>query len=56
MGMPESLPSLILSYARADDEDGLVAPVHRRLCEEGFSVWWPRPRTLARFEVRRQPS
>jgi hypothetical protein len=34
------MPSVFLSYARADDADGFVKSVHGALTEAGFNVWW----------------
>ena len=39
-GSDGRLPSIFLSYARADDEDGFVRAVHETLTREGFTVWW----------------
>ncbi|MGA7412571.1 MAG: NB-ARC domain-containing protein [Bryobacteraceae bacterium] len=33
-------PSVFLSYARVDDEDGFVKSVYGLLKEGGFNVWW----------------
>ncbi|HEX8111449.1 MAG TPA: TIR domain-containing protein, partial [Kofleriaceae bacterium] len=35
-----TLPSVFLSYARADDEDGFVREVYDTLRNRGFTVWW----------------
>lgn len=39
-GWATPMPSVFLSYARADDEDGFVKSVYGALKAAGFNVWW----------------
>ena len=34
------LPSIFLSYARVDDEDGFVKALYDELVQQNFTVWW----------------